>query len=294
MSILVDGNTRVIVQGITGREGSFHAQQMQEFGTKVVGGVTPGKRGTEACGVPVFNTVREAVEHTGATCTCIFVPGPGSADAVMEAADAGVSLVVDIAERTPIHDAARAYEYVQQRGARLIGPNCPGLVSAGKCKVGIMPNQLFKRGSVGVVSRSGTLTYEMVNELTGRGIGQSTVVGIGGDPIIGTSFTDALKLFDQDSETEAVVLIGEIGGTDEEAAAAYIGSRKGCPVVAFISGRTAPPGKRMGHAGAIITGGQGGPEHKVQAFEKVGVPVAETLAQVADRIQELLGAGVRG
>jgi succinyl-CoA synthetase alpha subunit len=294
MAILVDENTRVIVQGITGREGSFHTEQMKQFGTRVVGGVTPGKGGTESNGVPVFNTVAEAVRQTEVTCTCIFVPGPGSADAVMEAADAGVSLIVNIAERTPIHDAARAFRYASERGARIIGPNCPGLVSAGKCKVGIMPNQLFKPGRVGVVSRSGTLTYEMVNELSSRGIGQSTVVGIGGDPIIGTSFTDALRLFDADPETHAIVLIGEIGGTDEEMAAEYIGSRQGTPVVAFISGRTAPPGKRMGHAGAIITGGQGGPEHKVQAFERVGVPVADTLSQVADRIQEIVGAGVAG
>jgi succinyl-CoA synthetase alpha subunit len=241
--------------------------------------------------VPVFNTVAEAVRETGADCSVIFVPGPGSADAIMEAADAGIKLIVAITERTPIHDAARAYQFVRERGARLIGPNCPGLVSAGKSKVGIMPNQLFKQGHVGVVSRSGTLTYEMVNELTSRGIGQSTVVGIGGDPVIGTSFTDALQLFDADDETEAIVLIGEIGGTDEEQAAAYIGSRKGKPVVAFISGRTAPPGKRMGHAGAIITGGQGGPEDKVRAFGQVGVPVADSLKGVADRIAELVGAG---
>lgn len=291
MSILVDENTRVLVQGITGREGSFHAQQMKEFGTQVVGGVRPGKGGTEVDGVPVFDTVAEAAGATGANAWVAFVPGPGSADAVMEAADAGIPLMVNIAERTPIHDAARAYRYVTERGLRLIGPNCPGLVSAGKSKVGIMPNMLFKRGNVGVVSRSGTLTYEMVNELTTRGIGQSTVVGIGGDPIIGTTFIDVLRLFDADPETEAIVLIGEIGGTDEEIAAEYIGSRTGKPVVAFISGRTAPPGKRMGHAGAIITGGQGGPESKVRAFETVGVPVAATLAEVADRIGELVGVG---
>jgi succinyl-CoA synthetase alpha subunit len=291
MSILIDESTRVLVQGITGREGSFHARQMRDFGTQVVGGIRPGKGGTDVDGVPVFNSVAEAVRETRANAWVSFVPGPGSADAIMEAADAGIPLMVAITERTPIHDAARVYRFVQERGARLIGPNCPGLVSAGKSKVGIMPNQLFKKGSVGVVSRSGTLTYEMVNELTRRGIGQTTVVGIGGDPIIGTTFIDALRLFDADTETEAIVLIGEIGGTDEEIAAEYIGSRKGKPVVAFISGRTAPPGKRMGHAGAIITGGQGGPEHKVQAFREVGVPVADTLSEVADQVGELVGAG---
>lgn len=290
MAILIDKNTRVLVQGITGREGSFHTDQMKQFGTQVVGGVTPGKGGMDVDGIPVFNTVAEAVQHTSANASVIFVPGPGSGEAVMEAADAGVELIVDIAERTPIHDAARAFRYVQERGARLIGPNCPGLVSAGQSKVGIMPNQLFKEGRVGVVSRSGTLTYEMVNELSSRDIGQSTVVGIGGDPIIGTSFTDTLELFNADPATEIIVLIGEIGGTDEENAAAYIGRHSSKPVVAFISGRTAPPGKRMGHAGAIITGGQGGPEDKVKAFEAVGVPVASTLQEVADRVAERMKA----
>ncbi|HZU12784.1 MAG TPA: succinate--CoA ligase subunit alpha [Chloroflexota bacterium] len=290
MSILIDQNTRVVVQGLTGREGSFHADQMKKFGTQVVAGVTPGKGGTEVDGVPVFDTMREAIEKTSPNCSVSFVPGPGSADAVMEAADAGIPLIVAITERTPIHDEARAYRYVKDRGLRLIGPNCPGLVSAGKSKVGIMPNQLFKEGNVGVVSRSGTLTYEMVNELSSRNIGQSTVLGIGGDPIIGTSFTDALELFNADPDTHLIVLIGEIGGTDEEDAARYIGDHGSKPVVAFISGRTAPPGKRMGHAGAIITGGQGGPEHKVQAFEKVGVPVANTIAEVADLAARRLGA----
>jgi succinyl-CoA synthetase alpha subunit len=289
MAILVDDNTRLVVQAITGREGTFHTQQMKAFGTNVVAGTRPGKGGTEVDGVPVFNTVREAVEGTGANASVIFVPAVGGADAVMEAADAGISLIVCITEGVPVHDETRMYEYVQLRGARMIGPNCPGLASPGKSKVGIMPNQLFKEGRVGVVSRSGTLTYEMVNELTQRGIGQSTVVGIGGDPVIGTSFTDTLRLFDADPETEAVILIGEIGGTDEEEAAAYIGARKGKPVVAFISGRTAPPGKRMGHAGAIITGGVGGPDAKVRAFEGAGVPVADTLQDVADRVAELLG-----
>jgi succinyl-CoA synthetase alpha subunit len=289
MAILIDGNTRVLVQGITGREGSFHTEQMLDFGTRVVGGIRPGKGGTEVLGVPVFDTVADAARETGANAWVSFVPGPASADAIMGAAEAGIPLLVAITERTPVHDEARVYRYVAERGARLIGPNCPGLVSSGKSKVGILPNNLFKEGHVGIVSRSGTLTYEMVNELTRRGVGQSTTVGIGGDPVIGTTFTDVLKLFDSDPDTHAVVLIGEIGGTDEELAAEYISSRSGKPVVAFISGRTAPPGKRMGHAGAIITGGQGGPEHKVQAFERVGVPVMNTIPDVADKIAEIVG-----
>lgn len=289
MSILIDKNTKLLVQGITGREGSFHTEQMLAFGTKVVGGIRPGKGGTEVLGVPVFDTVAEAAKETGANAWVSFVPGPASGDAIMEAAAAGIPLLVAITERTPVHDEALVYRYVAERGARLIGPNCPGLVSSGESKVGIMPNNLFKEGHVGIVSRSGTLTYEMVNELTRRGIGQSTTVGIGGDPVIGTTFTDVLKLFDADPDTHAVVLIGEIGGTDEEMAAEYISSRSGKPVVAFISGRTAPPGKRMGHAGAIITGGQGGPEHKVQAFERVGVPVMNTIPDVGEKIAEMVG-----
>ncbi len=289
MAILIDEHTRVLVQGITGREGQFHAGQMKAYGTQVVGGTRPGKGGTEVDGIPVFNTVEEAVKAVQPNATCIFVPGPGAADAIMEAADAGISLLVDITERVPTHDTARAYRYAFEKGARLIGPNCPGLVSSGKSKIGIMPNRLFTEGHVGVVSRSGTLTYEMVNELTQRGIGQSTTVGIGGDQIIGTSFTDVLRLYDRDPETHAIVLIGEIGGRDEEEAAEYIGSRRdGTPVVAFISGRSAPPGKRMGHAGAIITGGQGGPEDKVKAFESAGVPVATTLQDAADEIERIL------
>lgn len=294
MAILIDENTRLLVQGITGREGSFHTEQMQAFGTKVVGGIRPGKGGTEVLSVPVFDTVADAVKQTGANAWVSFVPGPASADAIMEAADAGVPLLVAITERTPVHDETMVYRYVADHGARLVGPNCPGLVSSGKSKVGIMPNSLFKEGHVGIVSRSGTLTYEMVNELTQRGIGQSTTVGIGGDPVIGTTFTDVLRLFDADPDTHAVVLIGEIGGTDEELAAEYISSRSGKPVVAFVSGRTAPPGKRMGHAGAIITGGQGGPEDKVRAFERVGVPVMNTIPEVGQKIAEIMGvpAGV--
>lgn len=289
MSILIDENTTVLVQGITGREGSFHTEQMLAFGTKVVGGIRPGKGGTEVLGVPVFNTVADAARETGANAWVSFVPGSASGDAITEAAAAGIPLLVAITERTPVLDETIVYRYVAERGARLIGPNCPGLVSSGKSKVGIMPNNLFTEGHVGIVSRSGTLTYEMVNELTQRGIGQSTTVGIGGDPVIGTTFTDVLKLFDADPDTHLVVLIGEIGGTDEELAAEYISSRSGKPVVAFISGRTAPPGKRMGHAGAIITGGQGGPEHKVQAFERAGVPVMNTIPDVGQKVAEIIG-----
>lgn len=294
MAILIDDHSRVMVQGITGREGSFHTGQMKAFGTNVVAGVTPGKGGTDFEGIPVFDSVEAAVRETAANVSVIFVPPAGAADAIMEAANCQVPLIVAITERIPVHDVARAYEYAVQKGSRLIGPNCPGLVSSGKSKVGIMPNDLFKEGHVGIISRSGTLTYEMVNELTQRGIGQSTTVGIGGDPLIGSSFTDMLKLFDQDPETEAVVLIGEIGGTDEEEAADYIGSRTGKSVIAFISGRTAPPGKRMGHAGAIITGGVGGPEHKVQAFEAVGVPVADTIQDIGSKVADLLGVRSAG
>lgn len=292
MAILIDENTRLLVQAITGREGSLHTARMKAYGTNIVAGVTPGKGGTDVDGTPVFNTIRDAVKATHPNASVIFVPGPYSADAAMEAAANGIPLIVDITEHMPVHDAARVYRAVHESGSRLIGPNCPGLVSAGKSKIGIMPNSLFKQGHVGVVSRSGTLTYEMTGELTSRGIGQSTVIGIGGDPIIGTTFTDTLKLFDQDPDTHVIVLIGEIGGTDEEEAAEYIGSRKGKPVVAFISGRTAPVGKRMGHAGAIITGGVGGPEHKVEAFNEVGVHVADTIGEIADRVGELLGASV--
>jgi succinyl-CoA synthetase alpha subunit len=290
MAILVDEDTRLLVQGMTGREGSFHTAQMRAYGTNVVAGVTPGKGGTHVDGVPVFNTVSEAVSETNANAAVIFVPGSFGADPIMNAADAGIPLIVSITEHIPVQDEVKVYRFVEDHGSRLIGPNCPGLVSSGRCKVGIMPNQLFLEGHVGVVSRSGTLTYEMVNELTQRGIGQSTTVGIGGDPVIGTSFTDILRLFDDDDDTHVIVLIGEIGGTDEEEAADYIGSRTGKPVIAFISGRTAPPGKRMGHAGAIITGGVGGPQHKVDAFAAVGVPVADSIADIADRVEVLLGA----
>jgi len=283
VSILVNKASRVIVQGITGREGTFHTEQMRAFGTTVVGGVTPGKGGTTAAGVPVFNSVQEAVDRTGADVSCIFVPGRFAADAIMEAADAGVKLIVAISEWIPVRDTIRALRYAREKGAVVIGPNCPGLTSAGEAKVGIMPNYLFQEGGVGVVSRSGTLTYEMVDELSKRNVGQSTVVGVGGDPVPGTTFLDIVKLFDQDDRTELIVLIGEIGGTDEEAAAAYIGGRTGKPVLGFISGRSAPPGKRMGHAGAIITGGEGGPDHKVQALRDAGVEVFDTLGELAEK-----------
>jgi succinyl-CoA synthetase alpha subunit len=286
MSIFVNKQSRVIVQGITGREGAFHAEQMRAFGTSIVAGVTPGKSGQVAAGVPVFDSVIDAVKQTGADVSCIFVPGRFAADAVMEAADAGIKLIVAISEWVPVRDSIRALKYARERGAQVIGPNCPGLTSAGQCKVGIMPNYLFEEGSVGVVSRSGTLTYEMVDELSKRTIGQSTVVGIGGDPVPGTTFLDVVKAFDADDATDLIVLIGEIGGSDEETAAAYIGSRTGKPVLGFISGRSAPPGKRMGHAGAIITGGEGGPDQKVQALRDADVEVFDTLGQLADRVGE--------
>ena len=286
MSILVSERTRLLVQGITGREGEFHARQMLEYGTKVVAGVTPGRGGHEVAGVPVFDTVRQAVEKTGANTSIIYVPAHlNAADAIVEAADAQLRLVVCISEGVPVGDMIKVVPHVKASGSRLIGPNCPGLISPGKAKVGIMSGNIHMPGSVGIVSRSGTLTYEIVNALTGMGIGQSTVVGIGGDPINGTSFIDCLELFEKDPDTKAIVLVGEIGGTDEEAAAAYAKRNVTKPIVGFIAGLTAPPGKRMGHAGAIITGGTGTAESKIKALEAAGIEVARSPVEVADIIK---------
>ncbi|NUL81881.1 MAG: succinate--CoA ligase subunit alpha [Armatimonadetes bacterium] len=289
MAILVNASSRVVVQGITGREGEFHTQQMLEYGTQVVAGVTPGKGGAETLGVPVFDSVAEAVDKTGANVSCIFVPAPFAADAVLEAGAAGCELIVCITEGIPVQDMIRTVNYIKRHTkARLIGPNCPGLTTAGQCKVGIMPAMLFSPGSVGLVSRSGTLTYEIVHGLTQAGIGQTTCVGIGGDPIIGTTFIDVLPLFEADPETKVVVMVGEIGGADEEIAADYIKREMKKPVVGFISGRTAPPGKRMGHAGAIITGGKGGADSKVSALKDAGAPVADTPSEIPDLVRQAL------
>ncbi|TVQ37588.1 MAG: succinate--CoA ligase subunit alpha [Spirochaetaceae bacterium] len=275
MSILIDDKTRVIVQGITGRDGSFHARAMVTDGTNIVGGVTPGKGGQKLDEIPVYDSVAECIKATDVDASVIFVPAGFASGAIREAADAGVPLIICITEGLPVVEMVSNYHYVQRKGLRLIGPNCPGLISPGKCKIGIMPARIHKPGSVGVISRSGTLTYEVVYNLTTSGYGQSTCIGIGGDPVIGSTFTDMLELFEQDSETDAVIVIGEIGGEDEEAAAEFIKTRMSKPVVAFISGRTAPPGKRMGHAGAIISGGKGTPEAKIRAFNAAGVPVAD-------------------
>lgn len=282
MSILVDKNTRLIVQGITGREGGFHTQQMIEYGTNVVGGVTPGKGGEWVGKVPVFDTVRSAAEATGANCSIIFVPAKFTPDAIFEAADAGIGLIVAITEGVPVLDMIEVRALLDQKGCRLVGPNCPGLLTPGEAKVGIIPGHIAKPGNVGIVSRSGTLTYEVLYALTKKNLGCSTCVGIGGDPINGTSFIDTLRLFEEDPATEKVVLIGEIGGTDEEKAARFIADSMTKPVVAFIAGRTAPPGKRMGHAGAIVEGGTGTAEDKIRALESVGVKVAEHPEQIPD------------
>jgi succinyl-CoA synthetase alpha subunit len=288
MAILVDEHTRLLVQGITGREGAFHTQQAIAYGTKVVAGVTPGKGGTTAEGVPVFNTVQEAKEHTGANASVVFVPPAFAADAILEAADAGMPLVVAITEGIPTLDMVRVMRVLAGSATRLIGPNCPGIISPGKCKIGIMPGPIHRPGHVGVVSRSGTLTYEAVGQLSALGIGQSTCLGIGGDPIIGTTFVDALRLFNDDPDTHGVVLIGEIGGTAEEEAARYVAESFHKPVAAFIAGRTAPPGKRMGHAGAIIAAGVGTAESKIAALEAAGSPVAGIVSELVGLVKERL------
>ena len=288
MAILVDQNTRLLVQGITGREGTFHTQQAVSYGTKVVAGVTPGKGGSSVDGIPVFNTVQAAKDATGANASVIFVPPPFAADAILEAADAGLPLVVCITEGIPTLDMARVMLCLSRTRTRLIGPNCPGIISPGKCKIGIMPGQIHLAGNVGVVSRSGTLTYEAVGQLTTLGVGQSTCIGIGGDPIIGTTFVDVLRLFNDDAETHGIVMIGEIGGTAEEEAAAFIKARVKKPVVGFIAGRTAPPGRRMGHAGAIISGGKGTAADKIAALQSAGIAVAESPALIGETLKKSL------
>jgi len=291
MSILVDRSTRVIVQGITGREGTFHAQRCKEYGTQVVGGVTPGKGGTTHEGFPVWNTVDDAVAAAGADCALIFVPPPAAADAIMEAADAGVPLIACITEGVPVNDMVRVKAFLARTASRLIGPNCPGLISPGKAKIGIMPGHIHKEGGIGVVSRSGTLTYEVVHQLTLRGLGQSSCVGIGGDPVNGTSFIDVLRLFQDDPHTEAIMMIGEIGGSAEEEAAAFVKAHVTKPMVGFICGQTAPPGRRMGHAGAIIAGGKGMASEKMRALEAAGITTVRSPADMGATMARVLGKG---
>ncbi len=289
MSVLVDKSTRVIVQGLTGREGSFHAQQMLAYGTKVVGGVTPGKGGTKHLDVPVFNTVADAARESGANASVIFVPPPFAADAILEAVDAGLPLVICITEGIPTLDMVRVAVVLKDSKTRLIGPNCPGIISPGKCKIGIMPASIHKQGNVGLVSRSGTLTYEAVGQLTSLGIGQTTCIGIGGDPIIGTTFLDSIKMFNDDPETHAIVMIGEIGGNAEEVAAEFIQKNVKKPVIGFIAGQTAPPGRRMGHAGAIISGGQGTAADKYKAMRAAGIHTVQSPAEIGHTVASVLG-----
>lgn len=292
MSILVNKDTRVVVQGITGREGEFHARQMLDYGTNVVAGVTPGKEGNQVHGLPVYNQVKTAIEKHEANASVIFVPAAFAMDAIVEALDAGIKLIVCITEGIPVQDMLKVVSYARSIGANLIGPNSPGITTPGEAKLGIMPGRIFSKGSIGIVSRSGTLTYEVVNSLSQAGIGQSTCVGMGGDPILGMDFVDILSLFSQDPATKGIVLIGEIGGTDEEKAAEFINGLN-LPVVAFIAGKTAPPGKKMGHAGAIISGSTGTAEAKIKAFNRVGVPVADTIPQIVDLVKEVISSSVK-
>ena len=288
MSILVNKDTRVICQGITGKVGEFHSKNCLEYGTKLVGGVTPGKGGQEVLGLPVYDTVLEAVEKDGADATMIFVPPPFTADAILEAVDAGIKVITAITEGVPVVDMVRVYDVIKDKDVRLIGPNCPGVITADECKIGIMPGYIHKKGCVGVMSRSGTLTYEAVWQLSELGLGQTTCVGLGGDPIVGTSFIDLLKLFQEDGETEAIIMMGEIGGSAEEEAAAYVKEHVTKPVAAFIAGRTAPPGKRMGHAGAIISGGKGTAEEKIAALEDAGIEVAQSPADMGTAVKRAI------
>ena len=287
MSIWLDSKSKVIVQGITGKNGQFHTEQMLDYGTKVLGGVTPGKGGQETLGVPIWNTVNEAVDN-GANVSCVFVPPPFAADAIMESADAGIELIVAITEGIPALDMVKVKQYLEPIETRLIGPNCPGLITPGVSKVGIMPGHIHRKGDVGIISRSGTLTYEAVNQVTEKGLGQSTCVGIGGDPVNGTNFIDCLEAFENDSQTKSMIMIGEIGGTAEEMAAEYVKEYVTKPIVGFIAGRTAPPGKRMGHAGAIISGGKGTAREKMMAMEKAGIRVTDNPAKLGDTLEEII------
>ena len=287
MSIWLNAKSKVIVQGITGKNGQFHTEQMLDYGTKVIGGVTPGKGGQETLGVPIWNTVNEAVDN-GANVSCIFVPPPFAADAIMESADAGVELIVAITEGIPALDMVKVKKYLEPIETRLIGPNCPGLITPGESKVGIMPGHIHRKGDVGIISRSGTLTYEAVNQVTEKGLGQSTCVGIGGDPVNGTDFIDCLEAFENDSQTKSMIMIGEIGGTAEELASEYVKEYVTKPIVGFIAGRTAPPGKRMGHAGAIISGGKGTAREKMRAMERAGIHVTDNPAKLGDTLEEII------